>query len=251
MRQVAEDISRKCVDKGGKEKYGFVNYCMTRFDGEDISRFHVEFRQSDSTMCPTYYAAIACLHYALVIKAVEISRYGLLKVGDPEWLKKAKKMKEIILNGCGDYGDNRLGDTSALLDNRDYFIAESLDLVGQLKGILLKLGPSYEVLTKLAERPVAMRRIEGDKWEDIEKSLATEMKSVDQLEIKLSEIIDLRLIDECRSLEEWIIEVQKCIMEADDLEHEISKSEIETFITSKMREGEMIWSDSTGCMVAI
>jgi hypothetical protein len=251
MRQVSEDISRSCTERGGKDKYGFVNYCMTRFKGEDIDRFHVEFRQSDSTMCPTYYAALACLHYALVIKAVEISRYGLLKVGDEAWLKKAKQMKELILNGCGDYGNVRVGNTKKLLDHRDYFIRESLDLVNQLKGILIKFGPSYEVLIKLAERPVAMRRIDGDKWEDIEKSLAVEMKAVDQLELKMSEIIDLRLIDECGSIEEWVSEVQRCIMEANDLEREVSRAEIESFVSGKMREGEMIWSESTGCMLSI
>lgn len=252
MQRVSEDISRTCLDNGGREKYGFVNYCLTRFDSAgDISRFHVEFRQADSTLCPTYYAAIACLHYALVIKAVEISRYGLLKVGDEEWLKKALKMKEIILNGCGDYGEVRVGNTEKLLDNRQYFIKESLDMVNQLKGTLIRLGPSYEVLVKLAERPVAMRRIDGDKWEDIEKSLSVPMKSVDQLELKLSEIIDLRLIDECKDAEEWISEVQRCIMESNDLEREVSRAEIESFIDGKVKEGEMIWSDSTGSMLSI
>ena len=77
------------------------------------------------------------------------------------------------------------------------------------------------------------------------------MNTVDQIEVKLSEIIDLKLIDECRNIEEWITEVQKCLIESGDVEKEISRAEIESFLNGKMREGEMIWSDSTGCIMAV
>jgi hypothetical protein len=216
-----------------------------------VERFHVEFRQADSTLCPTYYAAIACLHYALLAKAVEISRYGLLKVGDEGWLKKAKEMKKIILNGVGDYDSSRVSNTAKLLDNVDYFIQESLDLVGQLKGILLKLGPAYDVLLKLAKKPASLRRVDGDKWKDIERDLAVEMGATDKLEIKMSEVIDLKLIDDCRDIKEWVSEVQKMMLEDADLGREVSTSEIMEFVENKTREGEMIWSESTGCLLAV
>jgi len=247
MRNVLEEVAKHA----GGNKYGFVNYNSTRFIGEDIERFHAEFRQADSTMCPTYYAAIACMHYALAAKAVEISRWGLLKVGDEGWLKKAKEMKKLILNGVGEYGGSRVSETPDLLDNVDYFIQESLDLVSQLKSILLKLGPAYDVLLKLAKRPVALRRLDGDKWEDIEKKLAVEISTIYQLEIKVAEVIDLRLIDDCKSVEEWVSEVQRLLSEDKELGQEISTIEIAKFVKSKSREGEMIWSESTGCMLSV
>jgi len=249
IRRMMEDVSRHA----GGNKYGFINYNSMRFsDNDDIDRFHVEFRQADSAMSPTYYAALACLHYAMVIKAVEISRYGLLKVGDESWLKKAKAMKNIIMNGCGDYADSdRMSDTRKLLDHTGYFIDESLDLVNQMKSTLMKVGPAYDVLIKLAEKPVALRRIEGTSWEDIENALAVEMQNSDHLEVKLGEIIDLKLVDDCKSAEEWMEEVQKCLSESNDMNDEIDKSEIESFVDIKMREGELIWSESTGCMMAV
>jgi hypothetical protein len=247
MRKVVEDVSRNA----GGNKYGLVNYNSLRFIGEDVERFHVEFRQADSTLCPTYYAAIACLHYALLAKAVEISRYGLLKVGAEGWLKNAKEMKKIILNGVGDYDSSRVSNTAKLLDNVDYFIQESLDLVGQLKGILLKLGPAYDVLLKLAKKPASLRRVDGDKWKDIERDLAVEMGATDKLEIKMSEVIDLKLIDDCRDIKEWVSEVQKMMLEDADLGREVSTSEIMEFVENKTREGEMIWSESTGCLLAV
>jgi hypothetical protein len=247
MKRVVDEVSRH----SGGNKYGLVNYNNIRFDGSDIDRFHVEFRQADSTLCPTYYAALACLHYALLVKAVEISRYGLLKVGDEGWLKKAKQMKEIILNGCGDYGGSRVADTSKVLDNVDYFVEESLDLVSQLKSILLKLGPSYDVLLKLAKRPAALRRLNGDRWNDIERDLMVEMTPSDKLEVKMSEIIDLKLIDDCRTIEEWVSEVQRLLNDDKDLDKEIDVASIVSFVDAKTREGEMIWSESTGCMLAV
>lgn len=246
-----EDVSQTVSNNSGNAKYGFVNYNRTRFRGKDIERFHAEFRQADSTMCPTYYAAIACMHYALVVKAVEISRYGLLKVGDEGWLKKAREMKKMILNGMGDYNGPRVADTHKVLDNVDYFVQDSLDLVGQLKSILLKLGPAYDVLLKLAKRPAALRRLDGDKWVDIEKDLVVEMSPINQLEIKISEIIDLRLIDDCRNTKEWVGEVHKLLSEDRELDKEISTSEISKFVENKTREGEMIWSNSTGCILSV
>lgn len=247
MRKVVEDVHR--IANGSK--YGFVNYDNTRFVDGNIDRFHVEFRGADSTLCPSWYAALACMHYALVIKAVEISRYGMLKVGDEEWLTKAKRMKELILNNCGDYGGSRVADTSKLLDNRSYFIKESLDLVGQLKGILLKLGPAYDVLMKIAERPAALRLIDGDTWEDIENSLAVKMDDMDELEVKMNEIIDLKLIEDCGNIEEWAKEVQKCMIEDEEVGRKVEADVIQSFVEAKMREGEMIWSTSVGCVVSI
>lgn len=232
-------------------KYGFVNYnnCKYTKNG-DVSRFHIEMRQADSTLCPTWYAAIACLHYALVIKAVDISRYGLLKVGDEAWMKEAKKMKEVILNNCGDYDGPRVSDTSKLLDNVDYFRRESLDLIGQLKGTLLKMGPAYDILIKLADKPAALRLIEGQSWEEIEKSIEVRLSDIGQLQMKIEEAIDLRLVDECESSVEWVSQILSCL-EEEELDQKPSEEAVRSIVDSKLREGEVIWSESAGCFVAI
>jgi len=246
MRTVANE-----VHKTAGNKYGFINYDNVQFNKNDISRFHVEFRQADSTLSPSYYAAISCMHYALAIKAVEISRWGLLKVGDEEWLKRARSMKNIILNGCGDWSGSRTSDTSKLIDNREYFIEESIDLVTQLKAILLKVGPAYDVLMKLAEKPVAVRLIEGDSWEKIEKDLSVKINKEDEVGIRLEEIIDLHLIDDCKSTEEWITEVINMVKNDIENPMEITKDQVEIYIDRKTREGELLWSGSTGCMLPV
>lgn len=246
MKAVAAEIHRLAGNK-----YGFVNYDNMRFNNEGhAERFHVEFRESDSTLCPSFYAALACLHYAFVVKAIEISRYGLLKVGDEEWLDEAQRMKEIILNGTGDYNGPRLGDTRYVLDHKDYFIQESRDMLGQMKNILIRIGPAYDVLSKIADEPVALRRVRGQSWEEIEKDIAIDISETGKLDLRIKEIIDLKLIDECHSLNEWIEAAHNLLAESGE-EPEVGKEHIEKYINIKMKDGEAIWSDAIGCVLAI
>lgn len=253
MNMVRSEIASHSGGSDGG-KYGWVNYMRVYFNEQsgNIQRFHVEMRAADSTLSPTWYAAIACMYYALVIKAIDISRYGLLKVGDDDWAKKAHKMKEVILNNCGEYSDSnpRVSNTRHLLEYTDYFIEESLDLIKQLKGTLLKLGPAYDILLKIASRPASLRLIDGSTWNDIEKSLAVEIKDEDQIEIAMDEVVELRIIEDCKSTEEWINEVHR-MFNKEEKDLSITKEHIRTYIESKLREGEIIWSESVGSMVII
>jgi len=253
VRKDMETVVDEVSSNSGGTKYGWVNYNRMKFGKEGkINTFHVEMRAADSTLCPSVWAAIACMYYSLVIKAVEISRYGLLKVGEEDWLKKANKMKKVILNGRGDYHDsNRLSNTEKILDYKESYIEDSHDMLSQLKGILLKLGPAYDILSKLAERPVALRRIAGEKWEEIEKDLEIEITETDQIELKLNEIIDLRLIEDCKSTAEWVTEVNKSMNEDEEFNQEVVEDDIELYINGKVREGEVIWSESTGSIIAL
>ena len=253
MQEVNQQICNKSQKLANKEKYGWVNYTNTQFSGNMISKFHVELRVADSTLCPSYYAGLACLFYALLIKAAEISRYGVLKIGDEEWLDRATTIKDTMLNGTGGYDGGRMSDTRHTLEYREELIYQSFELINQLKGILMKLGPAYDILAKLAQQPVALRRIDGDKWEDIENALAVKMEESDQIEFRINEVVDLRYIEDCRSIEEWISEVSKIVNDLEDanMAMEITKEDIKKFVDNKMRDGELIWSDSTGAMIAL
>jgi len=256
MSNVNAQICRKSSHLSNKEKYGWVNYCNTIFRNNVIDNFHVEVRVADSTMCPSYYAGIACLLYSLLIKAAEISRYGVLKIGNEEWLEKAKRIKKAILNNTGGYDGPRTSNTKHVLKYREELEMSSVEMLNQLKGVLLKLGPAYDVLIKLAQKPVALRRIEGDTWEDIENDLAVDMRDADQVEFRINEIIDLQYIEDCNNIKEWIKEVSKIVNDINDTENpenqlEITTDDIETFIETKMRDGDLIWSNTTGSVIAI
>lgn len=249
MRRVVE----KVTDVAGGNKYAFVNYRNCYFNKTgDIEIFHVEFREADATLCPSVYAALACLHFAFVIKAVEISRYGLLMVGGNEALKKACEMKKLILNGADrDYHGSRLGDTAAVLDHVDYFREEAVDMLSQMKNILIKLGPAYDVLEKLAYKPVALRRAEGDSWDTIENDLKVDMDETGKIEIKIDEVIDLRLVDDCFELNEWIENVTRIINEELPVEEKITVDVVNNYIKTKIKEGDFIWSEKLGAIISI
>lgn len=252
MREVMEEVSRHA----GGNKYGWINYNQMEFSRKgDVSRFHVEFRACDGLNSPSAVAAIACMYYGLIIKAIEISRYGVLEIGDREWLNQAEEVKANLMNGTGSYQDSRFSDTRKLHRYYDILIGESLDLVRQLKPILIKIGPAYEVLEKLAERPCALRLIEGQTWQQIEDDLKVITNAEDRFEIAVSEIINLNQVSECIDLDEWVGVVSQILREDEHLEIDkkngVLEDNIKGYVEKKRDCGELVWSTPIGAPILI
>ena len=250
MVTVKEKVSRNA----GGNKYGWANYNYTDFNKDGfIRRLHVELRVSDGVISPSAVAAMACLYYALMIKAVEISRYGVLEVGDDNWMSRAIEIKNAMLNGVGGYDGGRFGNTKHLHKYFEDLRGEAFDLVRQLKHALMAIGPAYSVLEKLAERPIALRRCDGETWETIEEDLAVIMNEEGILEAALNEYIDLRLVDECKTMDEWIEVVSKALRNDTDLELNKEEEEIRemvaAYVSGRKEDGELIWSNTLGTAV--
>lgn len=251
------EVKDKVANNAGGNKYGWINYNQIAFsDSGDIKRFHVEFRTCDSLLSHSAIAAIACMYYALLIKAVEISRYGVMETGNKNWLNQAQKTKEHLLNNMKGYQDgDRFSDTTKLRLYHDQLVCESLELVRQLKHILIQIGPAYEVLEKLAEEPIALRRCRGQSWEEIEEDLKVLINEEGYLEEVIREIIDLRHISECGTMSEWIETVSAITKNKKDPKIEESdlnlKEVISKFIDTKHNDGELMWSKSIGAPVFI
>ena len=253
MHKVVQDVSANA----GGNKYGWVNYNYCQFnDDGSLRRVHVEMRVMDGLLTPSAVAALSCLYYALMIKAVEISRYGIVEVGDKSWLEQAEVIKKTLLNNMKGYQDgDRFGDTSNLPNHYETLTAESFDLISQVKHILLRMGPAYEVLEKLAERPCALRRCDGEDWKQIEQSLAVQMTTEDLFANKLAEVIDLRLVDQCKNEVEWISEVSN-LMRADtelsiNPDDDTVEDRIVDYTSKKKNDGEMVFLDRIGSMALI
>lgn len=253
MPQVKDQVA----SNAGGGKYGWVNYAYTTFDKNgDVNRLHLEMRASDCILSPSANAAMACLYHALMIKAVEISRWGVVEVGDDEWAKQTQKVKDALMNNYPkDFSGDRFSDTSNLHKYYDILIDESLDLIRQLKHVLIKIGPAYEVLEKLALKPCAIRLCDGERWENIEKDLAVMLDEKGRIEIALEECVDLRYVSECVDVEEWTTAVSRVLKENADLELEDEVGElrkkIADIIDAKRNDGDIIWSDSLGAMIMI
>ena len=119
----------------------------------------------------------------------------------------------------------------------------------------MRMGPAYEVLEKLAERPCALRRCDGEPWEKIEADLAVPMTASDHFTNKLAEIIDLRLVDQCTDEVEWIAEVSNFMREDKELsidpDDDTVEDRIVTYTAKKKNDGEMVFLERIGSMALI
>lgn len=247
-------VRKKIMDSGPKTKYGWVNYVRCVFNEHgNITRFHVEMRAADGILSPSALAAIGCMYYALAIKAVEISRIGILEVGDSDWLEQALQVKDAILNNMKGYDDgDRFGYTGNLHKYFDILRTESHSLIQQIKHILIKIGPAYNVLEKLADQPISFRRCEGETWEKIESDLEVLVPEETHFEAKMSEYIDLRLVDECKTVEEWCEYASDALKNDPDFDGgDNTKERVTSYVSTKRDEGELVWSDVMGSVVLI
>ncbi len=246
------DIIQIMENKSGKNrgKYGWVNYMFCRFDQQNnLTKFHIEMRSLDGIMSPSAVTAMTCLFYAMVIKAVEISKYGLLEIGNEEWVQTTLHTKNRLMNGSGDYNGSRFSYTGELGPTDFAFLTkESIELNDQLKHILLKLGPAYEVIEKLAYKPTALRRCEGDSWKKIEDDLSVYIPKETKLEKLLTSHIDMRTYVQCKDEKEWAVRVSKDISEEEN--EDVSEALLAVILANKS-DGEYLWSSNLGTMLKV
>lgn len=255
------DVRALVESAGNGTKYGWINYKFCDFDGNgDVRRLHVEFRVMDGLLSPSACAAFACLYYALFIKAIELSKYGVMEVGDEDWKNQAFKIKDALMNNCADWQEGnkygRFSDTKNLHKYTDILVSESFELISQLKHILASVGPAYDVLEKLAESPCSLRRCAGTSWEDIEKDLAVELTDEGKMEYEINKIIDTRAIGGVADPQAWMEGVTKMLAGNKDLaiskepEEEIM-DKVSIHVEEKQANGEMIWAERIGSMMKV
>lgn len=255
------DVRDKIVSHSGGNKYGWANYKFCDFDENgDVKRLHIEVRVADMLLSPSAIAAFACLYYALFIKAVELSRYGLMEVGDDAWMEQAIEMKESLMNNCSDWQEankhGRFSDTSKLHNHIDVLVAESFELISQVKHILASIGPAYDVLEKLAENPCSIRRCDGTEWADIEKTLAVQLTDEGKFEYEINKIIDTRALIGLPDKQTWLQNIAKNLKINEELELTKDSDEeiidkVEMHIEDRQSNGEMIWAERIGSMIMV
>ena len=247
-----QDIIRQleAISYKPRGKYAWTNYMYSRFNGRnDVTRMHIEMRALDGMMAPSVVTAMCCLYHAMIIKAVEISKYGLLELGSKDWFDQTMNIKQRLLNNCPqNFQENRFSDTSCLREEHmDILRAESLDLLNQVKHILMKTGPAFEVLEKLAQKPVAFFRCEGLSWEAIEEQYAVFRASETILDQKLDEIIDFRTISACENEMIWMEKVSGLLAK----EGIATPEQVAHTIAIYKRNGLCLWSESLGTLLKV
>lgn len=242
MEKVKSQMGRN-IEKNGK--YASVAYHFCEFTPEgNVSTFHIENRIADGCLSPAVATAWAMMLYAMIMKAVKLSQYGVMEVGNSDFLELTKAAMPHIVNGQErGYGDSRYADTGQLSPYYDFLRQLSVEMVNLLKSELIHLGPAYPILLELARKPVSFRRIEGKTWEDIEAELYMRHQDGGAADTEIQEVVDLNRMSECSSTEEWINEVAALTG--------MDPAEVNSTVTRMQEQGVIRWSEPLGSFISL
>lgn len=249
-------LAEEVMAIGHKPKYSLVNYEQMRFDENgDCTRLHYEIRHMDGNLSPSAITAQVLLVYALMLKAVRISKYGLLKSGDRDYMRLQSEIMDNLCNGDGNWGSSRLSDTSNIDPYIPALVDQSKQLVRFTRSVLRSQGNAAEVLESLAEKPVSIRRAEGKSWDEIEQELSSLGKSGAGKDkgfySYIQSILDTASVAECESGSEWmdIVAQQLAVRDKkteDKDEFLLRRNWVENFITTSLINNTVFWSDDLG-----
>jgi len=236
--------------KMSKPKYAMMNYAYTKFDENgSVSRLHVEARYLDGMFSPSAVAAHAILVYALMLKAVEMSRFGILESGDREYMTRQKEILKALCNNDGDYAGSRHSDTKHLEPYIPMLQEQAGQLVRLVKNVLNDESPADRILRSLARRPIAMRLIDGETWEQIEADLGPEEdEKPGPFRELLTQIIGTSAVVECKTAVEWVEETARSIVQEQTKPTQLTavKRDIEIYIDRELSSGRLFWSKELG-----
>jgi len=238
-RALAHYSNQESGSNMSRGKYATMNYYYTQFDDRgNADPFHVEFRFADGHWVPEVIAAMACLLEAVLLKALDLSMYGLLSVGSAEEIKQRHAARVTLLNNNGKFGRVRVSFTHEAENYFSDFIEQSHELLELVKTRLDSMGPVYSLLSQLADMPISLRRAKGLSWEEIQEQfriISITPKTMKQ-DHKLSKII--KLIDlysrPSESEEAWIDGAAK--------ELDMPVDRIRVTIGSLTKAGKIKWS---------
>lgn len=198
------------------EHQNFLNLEHILFtDDGAVQNFHLEFRFPDADLSPTSIVAKTFLFLAMLLKAVEMSQYGVIHVGRiKEWRRK-KELLDMLNNNEGKLVTSDTSDVNPeVVDELRAGCRELLELLKPLFGRFARVAyessedhPAFEVLSLLAETPLSLLRASGRSWREIEQ-LLEERASVtvgkwDKSDQRLIRFIELAELTGHTSPEAW------------------------------------------------
>jgi hypothetical protein len=190
------------------EHQNFFNLQHLQFDEDGGALpFHLEFRFPDADLSATSITAKVFLFLALILKAVELSQYGVIHVGKVNPWRRKNELLNMLSNNDGNLATSDTSQiTESVLGELRSGCHELLDL---LAPTFEQFGenPSLDLLELLAETPISILRCAGYNWTDIEEILAKRSHlddiGIDDVDQKLMKSIELHEWENLGSLEEW------------------------------------------------
>ena len=241
MREIQQHLKKSTVVP---EHQNFINLEHIGFSEDGaVLPFHLEFRYPDADISPTSVSAKTYLVFAIALKAVELSQYGVIHVGKiDEWHRKTDLLQMISNND----GNLACSDTARVTDE---ILAElrrnSHELLDLLESLFNSLNdrPALTVLRRLADRPISLMRCDGMDWPEMEDFLAKDIEekseTFDTIDRRLMETIEFRSMSGYSSQEAWEWQLARDLEIA---EKPICSSGCKTCSTSAPTGGTRTWA---------
>lgn len=247
MLQIQAQIASEIICMNGHPKdgkYASVAYHFCKFNEVgDVRTFHIENRIADGLMSPAVVTAFAALWYAFVLKAVRLSQYGIMEVGDKDYSDIVAAVKPHVIDGeKKEFGNDRKANTAGIAPHISWLKANAKEMVDLMKPELHGLGPAYQILLDLADAPCSVRRARGDDWDKIESDLMAPHQQISSgLDGDIQEIVELAGMVDCQSVEEWVQEVAANLgadpAQVADITHRM------------LQQGRYRWSNPIGAVI--
>jgi hypothetical protein len=225
------------------EHQNFVNLEHVRFDEHgQVSDLHIEFRFPDAQLSAAVITAETFLFLGILLKAVEISKFGLLHAGDFQSFTERRRRLDLLSNNDGNLA---CSDTSHLSDSDlEACRQEARDALKFLKSIFVILdNPAEIILHALAEEPASLRKCRGASWVTIDAELLGLIKphrEPDSLDYQLVKIIEMGIVEQAADPDDWF----KRAAVAVNASSETLRGRLEEFAYRKPR-----WDAATGRML--
>ena len=206
----ASRTAAEFVNNIANERYSFANLNHMSCSGNNVRKFHIEFRFPDASLWPAQIAAQNVLYASLITKAIELSEHGLIMAGDSEDWLETKRLGQAIRST--DDRSQRHEDPRELSNADMALIKErAIDMILKLKPQICKNDPhAYTILRLLADTPISiMRKTKEDT--EINTYFDTMIQSMYDTKVPEAEdiikIINTLAVTGCNSKEDWVAKV--------------------------------------------
>lgn len=239
MRKIISELSRK-DDHGGR--YFIMNYSPIRFTSTgEMKVFHVESRFCDGILSPSAAAAFGVLFYALLLKSVVLSQFGIVHSGDSEYMEEARVIQNALLNNSGSWSGPRHSDTRNFEPYREKVRQQAKEMLDILRPELVKHGPTLNILKSLADMPCSMRLCSAHTWEKIEEDLSGNTNHSGESTNSVLSLVDMSYVDDCINIDEWVKTI------AEDLK--TNEAEMKETVETLLNKNIVCWDGVAGTLV--
>ena len=230
------------------EHQNFLNLEHLRFtDTGDVFPFHIEFRYPDAHLSATAVTATTFLFLSMLLKAVDLSCYGVIHVGKIRPWRRKREIMDMLSNNDGALATS---DTSGISDE---IIEELRQGAYELLDLLspafdrFENNPALDVLLALAETPISLLRCAGYDAPQIEAFLSQrafiDEMGLDQVDQRLMQRIELGEWAGQPSTKAWQWYVaRELYLTLSDLERRLAKLEQLRGLRWNGRQGTMVFT---------